>query len=318
MSTGVFNFQVTLDFSKTGDLYEYLLGRVKSRQEKSRIRRELKKIRKANSYFTFRDALKIFSEAVYTLLDIEKCPKEIEELYGCQVDEEFSFENHVPDFFSPTILSDLKDVISIEILNPNEEDIKNLVFEFDDLDEIALDITSVKKEGCLFFLNCLKATPIIGETMDLAKDPTETHSSRYTYNPYALAVQLWLEKEASKRIPKDLRAFVNSSAKYHISEEWRTSIVLSAITVESLLADMYEEENYEPSPSKATLGQLFDIVKKQVKFPKKIGESITMANDARISAVHRSRFPVSDREATNALYGATNFIMWYFSDFQIK
>lgn len=318
MKTGVYNFQVTLDFSKTGELYEYLFDHIKARQEKSRIRREIKKIRKAESYFTFRDVLKIFSEAVYTMLDMEKCPKVIEELYESQVEEEFSFEKRVPDLVSPTILSDLNDVISIEVLKPNEEQIKDLVFEFHELDEVALDITSVKKEGCFFFLNCLKATPKIGKAMEVTKEPTETHSSRYTYRPYAIAVRLWLEKEASKRIPKDLRAFINNSAKYHISEEWRTSIVLSAITVESLLADLFEEKNHEPSPSKDTLGQLFETVRKQVDFPKNIADAITMTNEARISAVHRSRFPVSDREATNALYGTTNFTMWYFSEFQTK
>ena len=44
MKTGVYNFQVTLDFSKTGELYEYLFNHIKARQEKSRIRREIKKI----------------------------------------------------------------------------------------------------------------------------------------------------------------------------------------------------------------------------------------------------------------------------------
>lgn len=318
MKTGVYNSQVTLDFSKTSNLYEHLLGHIKSRTEKSRIKIEIKKIRKPESYFSFQKILKVFSEAVYTMLEMEKCPQELDELYSAQVGEDFDFEKRIPNFFSPTMLEDLKDVISIEILKPNEEQIKKLIFEFKELNEVALDITSIKKDGCTFFLNCLKATPLIGESLTVTKEPTETHSSRYVYNPYAIAVQLWLEKEASKKIPKDLRAFINSSANYCISGEWRTSIVLSAITVESLLADMYEEENHEPSPSKATLGQLFETVKKQVDFPKNIAESITMTNDARISAVHRSRFPVSDREATNALYGTTNVIMWYFSKFQTK
>jgi len=320
MKTGVFNCQVTLDLSKIGKLYEYLLEHVKSRQVKPRIRRELRKLQKDNAYFSFNEALGKFSHAVYDVLEMKKYPNEIEKLYDWQTKDvtEVSFEEPIPEIFSPTILSDINDVLSIEILKPAKDETEDVVLDFDELNEIALDITSVKKEGATFFLKCLKTIPVIGKTAVVGKNPTETHSSRYTFSPYALAVRLWLEKEASKFIPKDLRDFLTNSSKYYTSEEWRTSIVLSAIACESLLADLYEEEYREPTPSKATLGELFERTKKKVDFPQNIAEAITMTNNARISAVHRSRFPVSDREATNALYGATNFAMWYFSRFQLK
>lgn len=252
------------------------------------------------------------------MLEMEKHPEVIKKLYDWQTEEitEFGFEEPIPEIFSPTILSDLNDVLSIEILKPAKEETEDIIFEFNELNEIALDITSVKKEGATFFLRCLKTIPVIGKTVVVTKNPTETHSSRYTFSPYALAVRLWLEKEASKFMPKDLRDFLTNSSKYYTSEEWRTSIVLSAIATESLLADLYEEEYHEPTPTRATLGELFELTKKKVKFPQNIADAITMTNNARISAVHRSRFPVSDREAINALYGATNFAMWYFSRFQ--
>lgn len=315
MKIGVFNCKVTLDLSKMDKLYEYLIEHLKSRQEKANIKRELKKIRKEDAYYSFKEALNKFSNAVYEMLEMKKCPELIKKLYDWQVEEvtEFGFEEPIPEIFSPTILADFNDVLSIEILTPTDEETEDIVFKFDELNEIALDITSVKKEGSTFFLKCLKTIPAIGRTVAVNKKPTETHSSRYTFSPYPVAVRLWLRKEACKTIPKDLRAFLDSSSSYYISEEWRTSIVLSAITVESLLADLYEEEHHEPSPSRATLGELFELAKKKVDFPQNIADAITMANNARISAVHRSRFPVSDREATNALYGATNFAMWYFS-----
>lgn len=315
MKVGVFNCKVTLDLSKIDKLYEYLIEHLKSRQEKAYIRRELKKIQKDDAYYSFKEALSKFSKAVYEMREMEKCPEVIKKLYDCQVEEvtEFGFEEPIPEIFSPTVLSDFIDVLSIEILEPTEEETEDIIFTFDELKEITLDITSVKEKGVTFFLKCLKTIPSIGKTVVVNQSPTETHSSRYTYTPYAVAVRLWLRKEACKTIPKDLRAFLDNSCNYYISEEWRTSIVLSAITVESLLADLYEEEHHVPSPSRATLGELFELAKKKVDFPLKISEAITMANNARISAVHRSRFPVSDREATNALYGATNFAMWYFS-----
>ena len=320
MKTGVFNCQITLDLSKIDKLYEYLLEHVKTRQVKTSIRRELRRIQKKDAFLTFKEALRKFSKAFYETLEMEECSEAIKKLYEWQTEEdtEYSFEEPIPEMFSPTILCDLNDALSIEILKPAEEEIEDVIFLFSELDEVALDITSVKREGATFFLKCLKTIPSIEKNAVVHKEPTETHSSRYTFRPYALAVRLWLEKEASKTIPKDLRNFLDNSSRYYTSEEWRTSIVLSAIATESLLADLYEDEHHEPTPSKATLGELFDLTKKKVDFPQNITEAIQMTNDARISAVHRSRFPVSDREAINALYGATNFAMWYFSRFQRK
>ena len=85
---------------------------------------------------------------------------------------------------------------------------------------------------------------------------------------------------------------------------------MSAITVESGLADLFEEIHKKPAPDDP-LGKLYGKVKNEAGFPDRIETAIEMVNEARISAVHRSRFPVSDREATNALYGATTFTMWH-------
>lgn len=207
----------------------------------------MKEFQRDDNFLSLKGALGEFSKAVYEMLQTEKCPESIKKLNEWQVEEkiEFFLEERVPEIFAPTMLWDLNDVFSIEILKPHE-------------------------------------------------------------------------KEASKMIPKDLRDFLSNASKYYTSEEWRTSTVLSAITAESLLADLYEEEYRRPTPSKATLGELFEFAKKKVEFPQNIAEAIAMTNNARISAVHRSRFGVSDREATNALYGAANFTMWYFARFQRK
>ena len=317
MKTGVFNCQISLNLSETEKLYEYLLEHIKTRREKTRIRKELKDAQK-ETYYPLNELLRKFYYAVYVMVEMEKCPEVIEKFYEWQMTEEleFGFEGTVPEIFSPTIMSDFNDVLSIDILAPAEDETGELWFTLRELDEVALDIASVKKEGIKFFIEFLKNIPLIGKTVVINKDCTETHSSRYAFRLYATAVSLWLEKEASKIVPKDLRSFLTNSSEYCTSEEWRTSIVLSAITTESLLADIYEEEYHGPTPSKATLGELFDLTKKKVDFPQNIAEAIQMTNNARISAVHRSRFPVSDREAINALYGTTNFAIWYFSKFQ--
>ena len=319
MKTGVFNCQITLNLSETEKLYEFLLEHIKTRREKAKIRRDLREAQK-ETYYPLNELLKKFYYAVYVMLEMEECPRVIEKLYDWQMKEdiEFGLEESVPEIFSPTIMSDLNDVLSIDILKPAEDQTEELWFTLRELGEVALDITSVKKEGAMFFTKFLKTIPLLGQTVVVNKDATQTYSSRYIYRPYAVAVSLWLEKEASKFVPKDLRNFLTNSSEYYTSEEWRTSIVLSAITAESLLADLYEDEYHKPTPSKATLGELFELTKKKVDFPQDIAEAIQITNNARISAVHRSRFPVSDVEAVNALYGTINFAIWYFSRFQRK
>lgn len=142
------------------------------------------------------------------------------------------------------------------------------------------------------------------------KKEKQHFSLRYVYRPYAFAVQLWLESETSATVPQDLKSFLNGAIRYIFSAEWRTSIVLSAIGIESVLADLYEENFKEPAPD-TPLGDLFTRVKTKISFPSEIVKAVDMTNSARIAAVHRSHFPVSDREAINALFGATNFIMWH-------
>ena len=179
--------------------------------------------------------------------------------------------------------------------------------------ELLLEVTSIKKEGLMRFYNFIKAIPRVGNTVTEIRK-RKTHSSRYTFRPYPLAVRLWLTDKGAVTVPEDLRDFLNASIRYHSGEEWRTSIVLSAIAVESVLADLYEEQYKEYAPN-VPLGELYHKVKERIQFSSEIMNAIEMVNEARISAVHRSRFPVSDREAVNALYGASIFVMWYSTNF---
>ena len=323
MRVGVFNCQISINMSEIDSLYNYLLQHLSSRESKSTIRRELRKIQKNNDYISFKACLNKLSTAIYKTLETEKCPEAIKKLYSFQMEEPhldfeeiyYGLDESKPKIISPTILYDINDVLFIEILEPSEEKNQDILCTVNEWKEITIDLTSLKKEGVSFFLNCLKSIPPINDALIVIKESKETHSSRYAFRPYALAVRLWLEKEAVRIIPKDLRDFLNNSSKHYTTQEWRTSTVLSAITTESLLADLYEEEYHESAPSKATLGMLFELAQKKVDFPENVKQFITMTNQARISAVHRSRFLLSDRAAINALYGAINFIMWYFSEY---
>ena len=203
--------------------------------------------------------------------------------------------------FESHILYDIQDVMFIE----TEETTRRNLLSF--------EITTIKAKGLLKFYNFLTRIPYIGSTVkELQK--RKTHSSRYVFRPYPFAIRLWLSHEKTLSTKKDLKDFIRGSIRYHSEKEWRTSIILSAITVESILADLYEERYKEYAPS-VPLGDLYHKVKEKIDFPAKVREAIEMVNKTRISAVHRSRFPVSDRDATNALYGATTLVFWYSTNF---
>jgi hypothetical protein len=175
------------------------------------------------------------------------------------------------------------------------------------------DVTSIKEHTIKDFLTFLYALPPLKDKIEIIKD-RKHHSQRYVFRPYGLAVELWLEDESSVSLPPDLRSFLRGATHYIESNEWRTSIVLSAIGTESILADLYEEIFKKQAPD-VPLGDLFRQVRDKTKIPTEILAAIDITNDARIAAVHRSRFEISNREAINALFGSTKFTIWYLSDF---
>ncbi|MEM3695888.1 MAG: hypothetical protein QXQ94_00075 [Candidatus Bathyarchaeia archaeon] len=207
---------------------------------------------------------------------------------------------HPLNIFVSHVDARVKDVFAIE-----KEHIKDMEWLF--------DIVTIKEDGLLAFKKYLECIPPIKEQMKVLKERKQ-FSTRYTFRPYPLATKLWLEDDASINVPSDLKSFLQGAIQYIFLNEWRTSIVLSAICVESVLADLYEEIHKTPAPD-VPLGDIFRQIRGKIDFSPDIVRAIEMANDARISAVHRSRFPVSDREAINALYGATNFTLWYISKF---
>jgi len=175
------------------------------------------------------------------------------------------------------------------------------------------EITSIKKDTLYLFKNFLKKILHIDETFEITKERF-THSSRYVYRLYTYALELWFKDESSIYIPKDLINLIKAASEYHREKEWRTSVIISAIVIESILADIYEEEKKENAPD-VPLGVLFEQVKKIAKIPNEIQSVISAVNQARIASVHRSKSPVSDRDADIALYGTTKTIMWFVKNY---
>lgn len=323
LKIGVYHAQFRVDFSNFGKLVGDIAAIAKKHKAESKELSEMVKIFEESipsSTYIIKEA---FATALENFMRFNECPKEIFEfVLGKKVSDEdeavtadsrrflwyrmrLSRARHAKrpwEVFESHIFNDLNDVAVIDI----EETTGKKV--------LSLEVTTLKEDGLTRFQNFLKCIPHIGDCVTVIRK-RKTYSSRHAFRPYPLAVQLWLGSEEAIAIPKDLRDFLNGSVRYYSGEEWRTSIVLSAISVESILADIYEEVFKDYAPN-VPLGELYYKVKDKVKFPPHVVGAIETANEARISAVHRSRFPVSDREATNALYGATTVVMWFSSDFK--
>lgn len=320
---GVYHSQLIVDFKGLEKLLREI-AKIVSKKRKSDAR-ELNKIAdtiKEEEYLNIDEIKEYLIKALAHYARTKECPKEIVAYIVGRNLQENDEENHIEftrvlahrirrysmvrrlrsfAIFESHTLSHINDVIIIQIEETSDDNV------------LHFEVTTTKEEGQLMFHDFIKNIPHIGKKVKKIRK-RKTHSSRFAFRPYPLAVRLWLDHEKAITVPKDLRDFLRGSIRYQSDEEWRTSIVLSAIAVESVLADLYEEQYKKYAPN-VPLGDLYHQVKGKMKFPPQIENAIEIVNEARISAVHRSRFPVSDREATNALYGSTTFIMWYSSKF---
>jgi HEPN domain-containing protein len=320
MQVGVYHQKAIIDFSGLHDYLKELLDEFESQRKKNkkgirpkalfeRVHTNLSEALEQLNETGHRDEefLKQLTKTLGTFAMLDNFPREMKDLFFKKVERKLpggrTFESRRRRFENPLIFDSGIDRTAKDVFLAEKRHISG--------EKWLVDVTTIKKSGIASFKKRVCCLPPIKETMKVLRDKQQ-FSTRYAFRPYALATQLWLTDNESVAIHNDLKSFLSGAVRYIFSGEWRTSIVLSAIAVESGLADLYEEEHKKPAPD-TPLGDLFRQVKDRVDFPNEIAAAINMANEARIAAVHRSRFPVSDREATNALYGAVNFILWFSS-----
>jgi hypothetical protein len=175
-------------------------------------------------------------------------------------------------------------------------------------DALRLNLCSLKQQGIDAHKEFLESIPLIGKKIKTAK-AIQKFSSRYCYKIYPCALIVWICEVADNPIPSDILQYFLGAIRYYEQGEWRISIVLSAIAVETILAELYEERKRQPAPPD-TLGALFSVVSKTVNFPDEIKADVEEVNRNRISSVHRSSMDLGDREARSSLVGATRFTHW--------
>lgn len=129
-------------------------------------------------------------------------------------------------------------------------------------------MTSAKQDGVARYLELLKLLPV-GSGLTILRSPVASHSSRFALEPFASALGLWLSMTLTQiDLPRNLQEYLVAAVDYYLRHEWRTSVVLSAIAVETVLADFYDGEFHETLdiPIGAMQKQ---IKKKLVETPKK-------------------------------------------------
>jgi hypothetical protein len=175
-------------------------------------------------------------------------------------------------------------------------------------DILRLNLYSLKEQGIHAHEKFLKSISLIGKKIQVSKT-AQKFSSRYCYRTYPSALIVWLCEVADNPIPSDILQYFIGAVRYYEQKEWRISIVLSAIAVETILAELYEEIKHQPAPPD-TLGSLFSKVSKLTKLPTEIRADVDEVNGNRILSVHRSSMHLGDREARSSLVGATRFTHW--------
>lgn len=191
-------------------------------------------------------------------------------------------------------------------------DIGNAVsLNFDIRKEVLrLNLYSLNEQGIDAYKEFLESIPIIGKNIKISK-VIQKFSSRYCYKIYPSALIVWLCEVTDNPIPNGILQYFLGAVRYYAQRELRISIVLSAIAVETIIAELYEEITHQPAPPD-TLGSLFAQVKKIIQVPDEIKSDVDEVNNNRILSVHRSAAHLGDREARSSLVGATRFTHWVY------
>lgn len=175
---------------------------------------------------------------------------------------------------------------------------------------LRLNLYCLNEQGIDAYKEFLESIPIIGKNIKISK-VIQKFSSRYCYKIYPPALIVWLCEVIDNPIPNDILQYFLGAVRYYAQRELRISIVLLAIAVETIMAELYEEITHQPAPPD-TLGSLFTQVKKIIQIPDEIKSDVDEVNNNRILAVHRSAVRLGDREARSSLVGATRFTHWVY------
>jgi hypothetical protein len=174
---------------------------------------------------------------------------------------------------------------------------------------LVIDIMSLTSAALQEFRQFIVSIPVIGKGALFTKEQKK-HAEKYVSVLYPSVAALWIDNLASLAISGDLVDLFTGALEYFYRREWRTSILLSAISLEKQVAELYEETFKKPCPP-FSLGAVSKKISDLKPLPKNIDRVLRMTNSLRIAAVHRSYMPLGVKEATDALSGSLRFLLWF-------
>ncbi len=241
-------------------------------------------------------------EMLNFLVRLKMCPKPIKEWAKCGnivFIPEYAGEDIVEYYFlvQKAYIPETLDAFSIEV---EPKAYPNLVIDFISFTPRVLGM----------FRSFITSIPIIGEKALFIKEQ-QKHADKYASVLYPSVAALWIDYMARLTVSGDVVGFLESAVDYFYTRDWRTSILFSAISMEKILAELYEEFFKKPCPP-FPIGSIIKKITKARELPKEAEAALKRGNRMRITAVHRSYVPLTVKEATDTLNDAVSFILWFY------
>lgn len=304
--TGAYCSRVYIPYAAVIELWKFLSEKGKERHKKLKVAKPEEDL----DYFRFmRDEIEEYPERI--LDDMLNFLTKLDDICPEEVVKWSNYGNLViyPDYFAPSeekeegyfffppqaYFVDIEDAISIRIdkkANPN----------------IVAEVSSLTPKSLFIFRSFLSSIPCI-KTRFTYVDEGKRHSRRFVFDLYPSVAALWVDELAAKNVSRDITDFLGGAIDYLDKREWQMSIILSAISVEVLLADIYEEILHKEAPP-APIGFLIKEIDKKRKFPPEAMRPLKVVNRMRKAAVHRGITSFTKKDAILGLMDATKFVLW--------
>jgi hypothetical protein len=187
-----------------------------------------------------------------------------------------------------------------------------------------LEIASLSEETGERYLDYLVHVPGLGRNLVVVRSGWK-HTSQVVRALLPPALMTWMKgEEAVSCVPEYVMNFLMAASEYYGREEWRTSIVMSSIVSETVVAEYYEDV-FRRQAGDLTLGQLLNNVEQQFKksgktcgtkgvraMPKDLLKDGGETNRLRKESVHRGTSALLQSDALQALANSSRFVVWYY------
>jgi len=311
IGTGAYFARLTVPYDTITDLWEFLSKEAK----KSKKRLKVEKPEADREYFEFMSKAgypdfldRVLDDLLSFLVKLgDVCPKEVSKwadygnvvvapFYNSQEDSEKRKEGSF--FFPPQVyFEDIKDAMSINVDDKAGPDFVS-------------EIASLTPKALSEFASFTTAIPCFKSKVIYREDGKQ-HSQRAVYNLYPAVAGLWVDTLAHRSISREIIDSLSEALNYMDKREWRMVIILSAMSAEGILSDIYEDVAHEEAPE-APIGSLIQDINAKRKFPPDAQKNLSTLTQIRNSAVHhRGMVSLTRKEALVSLISATRFALWW-------